>query len=83
MRPIRCWLSAVESVVDVHGLLDEHACCGGCHGRLAVPVVVLCPLGGEGEVVREQLLRLGGGLVQHGGHCGGGVENRINRVARK
>lgn len=70
MRPTRCWLSALSSVVDVHGLLDEHACCGGCHGCLAVPVVVLCPLGGDGEVVREQLLRLGGGLVQHGG--GGG-----------
>lgn len=49
------------------GLLDEHAGGGGGHGCLAVPVAVLGPLGGEREVVREQLRALCGGLVQHGG----------------
>lgn len=75
MRPIRCWLSAVPGRGDVHGLLDEHAGGGGGHGCLAVPVAVLGPLGGEREVVREQLRALCGGLVQHGGgsHGGGGV----------
>lgn len=72
MRPTRCWLSAWPAGGDVHGLLDEHAGGGRGHRGLAVPVVVLGPLGGEGEVVREQLLALRGGLVQHGrGHRGG------------
>lgn len=72
---------------DVHGLLDEHAGGGRGHRGLAVPVVVLGPLGGEGEVVREQLLALRGGLVQHGrGHrrcvCGEEEQRIINTDSR-